>query len=351
MTWNEIIGYIIAAFIGYILPKAWNFFTIKRVRNSILRWLAFFFHTRTLKTKSIKSNIETYLNQEIKVANTRAFGSNILIDEKVKVEWVRLEEEETILTEEGEVIIRLGYNMDENRNYIEAVMKYLEKSFLPDARPYLSGGLFAALLLEFAHRIALDRGKKAFRYYNEHYLSPQMDNKDVINFMDKTAEIKKAGFFTPVFLRELNELGLNLSRKRKRRSDKLNREIEEFIDFLYDIANMDEYRKARGEDPPLDFIREFIRTQIVLVKRAETTEITGHKTAVNYAFRNGAFSVYIAGVGRNADLVKDVYTLGFNTYKKQFKLLARGCTDIEREYENEIRKAGRICLIERMRTT
>jgi len=114
MTWNRIIGYIIAAFIGVILAKVWDFFTIKRVRNSVLRWLAFFFHTRTLKTKSIKSNIETYLNQEIKVANTRAFGSNILIDEKVKVEWVRLEEEETILTEEGEVIIRLGYNMDEN---------------------------------------------------------------------------------------------------------------------------------------------------------------------------------------------------------------------------------------------
>jgi len=69
-----------------------------------------------------------------------ALGSNILIDEKVKVEWVKLDEEETTLTEEGEVIIRLGYNTDENN------LKILHFPFI---YPLICSNLSYIILREF----------------------------------------------------------------------------------------------------------------------------------------------------------------------------------------------------------
>ncbi len=306
-----------------------------------------FFKTKALVTKSIKSDIETYLNEEIKLSKKRAFGNDILINDAVKIEWVRVEEDEGISFEEGETIIRLGYDMDKTRNYIEAIMRYLEKGFAPATIPFIDQNLRTAFKLEFIHQTMLDRGDKAFRYYNEHYLSQELGNQPIRDLWDKTGLIKRKGFFTPVLLREINVLCDRLARERKNRTNQLDQEIDEFIEFLFNIADKDNYKDQNGCDPPLDFVRLFIKINIVLVRSRDQQDILGHKNAINYAFRNGAKSVYVAGLGANKAVANEVFKLGLSAYSTQYNLIEHGCIDIEVEFEDGLRKEGKICLITR----
>ncbi|RKZ31815.1 hypothetical protein DRQ36_00700 [bacterium] len=352
MDWASIfVGGIVGAIIGIILAavltKVWNFFFVREFRSKVIWVLAKVFKTQTLETKSIKTDIETYLNEEIKLSNKRSFGNDILVNDKIKIVWVRVEADEGISLEEGETIIRLGYNMDKTRNYIEAVMRYLDYGFIPATKPYLDENLRTALKLEFIHQAMLDKGDKAFKYYNEHYLAQKLGNQLIRDYMDKSGVIKRKGFFTPVLLREINLLGGRLARGRQIRTTQLDQEIEEFIEFLYDIADIDNYRSQHGSDPPLAFINNNIKTEIMLVMRSDANDIQKPVDGVGYWMARGVKSLYIAGLGFNKDIAIKVYNKGFNRYKAQFGLIANGCIDIEVEFEDGIRKEGKICLITR----
>jgi hypothetical protein len=348
MDWVSIIvGALIGIAFTAIVNSLWNLFFFKEVRNKAIWTFAKVFKTKSSITKGIKSEIETYLNKEIELSKKRAFGNDILINENVKIEWVRVEEDEGISFEEGETIIRLGYNMDKTRNYIEAIMRYLDKGFAPATIPFIDQSLRTAFKLEFIHQTMLDRGEKAFRYYNEHYLSQELGNQSIRDLMEKTGLIKRKGFFTPVLLREVNVLCGRLARERKNRTNQLDQEIDEFIDFLYNIADLENYRDQNGCDPPLDFIKPFIKVSIVLVKSRNQQDIIGHKNAVDYAFRNGAKSVYIAGFGANKAVANDVFKNGLSAHSTKYSLIDNGCIDTVIEFEDGIRKEGKICLITR----
>ncbi len=347
MIWGYILAAIVGAIISGLLKKAWDFFAVREFRSKVIWSVAKVFKTKALVKKSIKSDIETYLNEEIKLSKKRAFGNDILISEDVKIEWVRVEEDEGISFEEGETIIRLGHDMDMTRNYIEAIMRYLEKGFAPATIPFIDHNLRTALKLEFIHQTMLDRGDNAFRYYNEHYLSQELGNQSIRDFMDKTSHIKRKGFFTPVLLREINVLCDKLARERKNRTNQLDQEIDDFIEFLFNIADKDNYKKINHVDPPLSFINDNIQTEIMLVMSSDAKDIEKPIDGVAYWMNQGVSSLYIAGLGYNKDVAIEVYNRGFNRYGKKLGLVADGCIDIEVEFEDGIRKEGKICLITR----
>ncbi|MCD6501732.1 hypothetical protein J7L01_03970, partial [bacterium] len=84
MIWGYIIAAIIGVLISTVFRKVWDFFFMREFRNKVIWGLAKVFKTQRLETKSIKSDIETYLNEEIKLSNKRSFGNDILVNDKIK---------------------------------------------------------------------------------------------------------------------------------------------------------------------------------------------------------------------------------------------------------------------------
>jgi hypothetical protein len=193
----------------------------------------------------------------------------------------------------------------------------------------------------------LNRGDKAFRYYNSHYLSNKLNDEKILFLRDKISLIKKKGFFMPILLRELNELSLGLSKNMISRTGNLDHEIESFIEFLYNIADKENYRNEVGSDPPLNFIRNNLKINIILVMRADAWSIQGHVKAVGYWLGHGATSIYIAGLGFNKDITKDVYNRGFVANKGRYNLMRHSHVDLEIESKNGIKREGKIWLITR----
>ena len=321
----------------------WKFFWVKEFRNSVRRWIAINFPFLKLKIGSIKSDIEIYLNHEIEISNEQSFGNDILINKKVKLEWIPVEEEESIVLEENQVVIRLGYNMDENRNYVEAIMRFLEYGFIPTTKTYLNKNLRKALILELIHKTMLDRGNEAFNYYNQYHLAQELDDPTTMDYMEKTKLINRKGFFTPILLKELNELSNRLARTRERQTSQLDTEIDNFIIFLYNIANKESYKQQYRRDPPLDFIETFIKVTVILAK----DNISGHKNAIDVGLKKGAKNVYIAGAGSNIDITKKIYKDFLNDNKKKYSLIGYRCVDRVTVSKNGKQNEGKICLITR----
>ncbi len=348
MNWLElIIGSILGIIIAAVISKIWNFLFIREVRDKVLWFLAKTIKTHSLQTKSIKSNIETFLNEEIRLTNLRTFDSDILINDNIRIEWVRIEADESIFLSEGETIIRLGYDFDETRNYIEAIMRYLDNNFITATIPYIDSNLRTALKLEFIHQAMYDKGVKAFKYYNEHYLAHELSIKIIRDYMDKTNSIKQKGFFISIFLREINDLCNILALDRINRTNQLDKEIIDFMNFLFNIADKDNYESENRSEPPLSFIRNYFRLSIVLVKSKEKKDLSGHKNAINYAIQNGAVNVYIAGYGLNVENVTYVYKSGLSEYSNEYNLIPKGCVELEIEPYKGSKTYSRICLISR----
>lgn len=88
MDWISIIvGALIGIALSAIVKSLWNLFFFKEFRNRLIWTFAKIFKTKSSVTRSIKTDIETYLNEEIKLSKKRSFGNDILISDEVKIEW------------------------------------------------------------------------------------------------------------------------------------------------------------------------------------------------------------------------------------------------------------------------
>lgn len=245
----------------------------------------------------IKRVIERGINAEIYSMVEETCGLNVL-RHGIKVEWDENVDNSTYLTEEGDVVVKLSYKHDKNqsRNFTKVLMLYLEESFLPEAKPFMGSVVHEGCRYTIAKEITFKKDTEAYRHFLASYLSPLFgEGGSLEQLMRKLELISQRGSFRSVLLREAFFLceGGNLP------NSEMRDEVKKFVDFLWNIANKIEYEERHGVEPTLEFIKRFIKVQIVLVKRREAEDFSSHVRAGEIGFRRGARSVYIAGWGEN----------------------------------------------------
>lgn len=212
----------------------------------------------------------------------------------LRLQWVSAKEAEAFVNR-GEVVVRLDYRMNQDRNIVAATLLYLGKGLLPRARDYLDSALRKATDFAVARSIfssARDTG--ALGYFVNEVLNPALTEeprlREDLNLLD---ELQGAGFFSRVYLWELAGLGDALQLATP--SPAIHGELRAFAEFLYVIAT-----KAKEENVPLTFDGARTKVAFVLLLHPEVYQKHGigrYLKRLDLETQGGAQSLYLNAWG------------------------------------------------------
>ncbi|MEW6685155.1 MAG: hypothetical protein AB1393_02985 [Candidatus Edwardsbacteria bacterium] len=271
----------------------------------LLRLIPFVFSWK--KRKMIEKEIHAYITEEIKSINNEAYGFKLL-PKGIKVEWT-LKKKEEVVIEENEIIIRLGSRINPCENFVDVLMLYLTNSFMTNESMYLKPSLYEACKFQIAITMLRNRSDEHYQIFMNKYYKPILEKYDeVINYSEKLECIEKSGLLTPVFLPAISFYTDNWIFQRKSPSSQIHQEVNEFLDFINNIATKKEYEAEMGEEPPSTYQRNYLKVGIILVARpelAEKFEYRPHLEAAKIGLKQVDI-LFVTGRGRNVSLAERV---------------------------------------------
>jgi len=241
--------------------------------------------------RAVASSIQDAVNCACDRINKKSPG---VLPHAIKIEWVRTEEPEAFIRG-GKGIVRLKHFVNQDRNIVDSTLLYLKVGLLPRSKNYLDKTLRRSC--EFKVATQVFQGKRdsgAWDYFCNHYLDPAiLEDSSLQRDIQLLDDLDFAGFFTHVFLTEVNQAGQKLLGAVPSRP--MQEELRNFAKFLQRIA-----LKGQEEDVPLAFEGVKVKAGIILVARSETIEQYGIRPYINRLYRcvnEGYDSIYIQGWG------------------------------------------------------
>ncbi len=212
----------------------------------------------------------------------------------LKIEWAEDVDRDSFVRE-GQVIVRMSRDPNDDANVVRATLAYLTRGFLAEARIYPPPDLTLATDFVVARMILQQRRtSSAVHYFYDHVWGPTTRAQPGVRTCASQIEVLDAdGLFTRIYLPELKLLG---ERLRMRTPDaRVADEVASFLQFLETLA-----ARGEGEEVELSFIARSIRVHIVLVAKRETLGLSGteaHQRRVAEAVSRGAHVVYLLAIG------------------------------------------------------
>lgn len=327
-----VLGGVGATILFFIILGITYYETLEKLISGILkafRWLG-----AVPRRNYISTDLQSRLNLFAKQTEDDAFGSKVL-PFGIKIQWIK-EDKKEIRIEEGEVIIRLGYGLDQNRNFIEALMLYMSEAFFPDSKIYIDSDLYEACKLTTAKKITFGRSDETHRYFLNKCLKPAIkENPKILEYGERLEAIDNKGLMTSVLFREFAVLGDRLATRVPTVS--IYDDTKRFLNFLYHIAELEKYKKDTKMEPPLLFKSRYLRVGVVLVAKLETRKQYGFKAHFQRAQKNfteGIDTVYIMGLG--SENIKGVKWVSEAMGKAGY-LQISDCTEVNRKIYDERR--------------
>ena len=226
-----------------------------------------------------------------------------IVPHTLKVQWVRPEEAESFI-EKGSVVVRLSHR-NRDKNLVTATLAYLRTGFLPNAKVFMDARLRRASEYKIAADIfRADSGSGTYQYFVDNELEPMLATvPELEKDWQMLHDLDEKGFFTHVFLRELQCISDKLLRTFP--SSPVREEIRGFANFLRVIVT-----KALREDVPLEFSGSAVRVAVVLVARSHVMHRHGIDPYVRRIELNTrAGYEYIFVVGWGAEYAEQVVSI------------------------------------------
>jgi len=279
--------------------------------------------------KYVASDIQYHLNSAITGINKEAtigVSEEGILPYGMRIQWTKETTPESFVRE-NELIVRMDFHTNQDRNLTIATMLYLSKGLVPHSRRYIYNDILRSLDLTIGKKIIKDN-PVSLQYFLEEILDKE--SEEVLNYCGYLDDIDRAGFFTRVLLREFKSLGLKLY-PRQIRDQEIPNETKDFVKFLREIAI-----KPRDIDVPLDFPGSKIKVGICLVAKPWKRDILPYCNRIEKYLRDKDIDeIYILAAGKdNIKLVKNIIKL-YNKHP-----LIQGIKKQEYNYE-DYRDTGR----------
>ncbi|MEO0086623.1 MAG: hypothetical protein ABIK90_00910 [candidate division WOR-3 bacterium] len=276
----------------------------EKILYYLIKLLPFVFSWK--KRKMIEKEIEAYVPEEIKIVNSQTFGYNIF-NKGIKIKWWPPKEE--VIIGENEIIIHLGSKVNPCENFIDALMLYIENSFLKNERIYLDPSLYEASKFQIAISMLKKRQEKYFAVFMDKYYQPILEKykEKLLTYSNQLEDIEKNGLFIPIFIPTILYHSEKLIYQRKIPSSQIRQEFNDFLQFLHNIAIKKEYEREKEEEPPLTFKGNFLKVSVILVARKELSEKAEYRPHLEKAKEKlrEVNILFITGRGkRNSDLAE-----------------------------------------------
>ena len=270
------------------------------------KWRAIFnklFANRSLKREKgyVAADIQYNVNSAIKNMNDESSISteeNDILPYGLRIQWTKETNPEAFMRE-NEMVVRMDYHANQDRNLVVATMIYLSKGLLPHSRRYINENILRSLDLTVGKKIVKENPVSLDYFFREVL---DKEPKNIVEYCSHLEEIDKAGLFTRILLREFRALGRKLY-PREITNQRIPRETKKFVEFLKNIAI-----KSRDEDVPLDFAGTKIRVGVCLVAKPYLRQIEPHCKRINKYIRDKDIEeIYVFAAGKeNVKLAKDV---------------------------------------------
>ncbi len=308
LEWLKALGWIIGPLIGWFLFK-WLpdhpeygekiFYYLIKLIPFVSSWK---------KRKTIEKEIHAYITEEIKSINSEAYGFKIL-PKGIKIEW-RLRKKEEVIIGENEIVIRLGSRVNPCENFIDALILYLANSFMPNERIYLEPALYEACKFQVAISMLRRRAREYYRVFIDKYYKTAVEKcEEILNYSEKLENIEKSGLLIASFLPALSFYADKWVFQRRPPSSEIHQEIDEFLDFINNIATKKGYEEEMGEEPPLTYPGRYLKIGVILVARKELAEKFDYRPHFEKArekLKHEVNILFVTGRGRNADIAEIV---------------------------------------------
>lgn len=272
--------------------------------EKLLSWVLKFFRnvSHRFECAHVAKYIESRINHFSKKLNSETKGS-LLAPYKLKIEWVTEANREAFLRN-GELIVKMGYHENQDRNFVTATLVYISKGVIPHARSYIDKKISRGIDFTLTKKIIIEeKVGKAIDYFIEDVLNPVIQEEpEIRQYCSILEDINESGLLEVILLREFHEMGKKLYPKIPR--EEFHQETKDFLKFIYKIAT-----KEKGVDIDLNFQGQYIHAAVVLVARPGVFETYGARPyldCINKCLKKKIETIYICGLGKNVDDAKYV---------------------------------------------
>ena len=240
----------------------------------------------------IKNRVEGYFDKARVEFNRESGGA---MPYPMSLAFVSKDVKPTSYLESGHVIVKLSYKGPAYMNVVDCALFYCRSGLLSDTREYLTQPLYRAINLETVDTILKRNKMREGRIYFRNEILPEEfgRNPETEPLFIVMEDLEVRGYFSRLLLVELARYPAKVSYKVARKSH--HKEIEDFVDFLHDIANRPP--KTEGQ---LDFVRKRLQVGVILVADPDKLYAQGFEPylrQIEFCRNRGEEVVYLMGFG------------------------------------------------------
>ena len=255
------------------------------------------------KRRVVKNELEGSLNAALREFNREGAG---FIEHEIKIEWLTPNSDlrETFFRS-GKAFLKLSFSENNDRNLVEAALKFSTEGLLQITRQYIPNDLMKAIDLVFVDEVLDRRHAHLSRAYLTQEVVPREIERSpqIESHIETLSLVSQQGLFTRVFLPELRDYpGYVPARMAQHRHQY---DIREFLVFLDNAVKSRETRTKTA----LVHVGAIIRVAIVLVGIPDKLRIEGTRPYVRRAAMHnelGARTVYLLGYNEGAHFAHEI---------------------------------------------
>ena len=206
---------------------------------------------------------------------------------------------------DGTLIVGVANHESRERNLVAAAWAYVQNGVLPESRDYLDPEVSNALDFVLTREVLEPAGPSAVREFIKILWAPAVIGearlRDICEKLDRLQHDQLLG---PILLAEFHDLARTMGLRFPTAAMQL--ESAAFVDYLHDLATREPGTNL-GE--MANFNGTAIRCRVVFVARPDVYLVKGpepHRKAIDWALRRAYHRVYLLGLGRNSDYVREV---------------------------------------------
>jgi hypothetical protein len=250
---------ILLSFFSFLIQLIFDDDEREKVQATINKILFSINPSKKNEKEYISSDINSKINNAIKKYN---FAFEI-IPNKIHVQWVINKREEIKEIKNDDFIIVLDESQQQESNIVSMTKLLIKRTTLLGIRHIIGNDLQKIIDINVIKNIIIDLQNKHLIdwFFEKEYNKIVYKNEDRKKLNEKILPIDQKGLLMRIFLVELIDFS-NVIAGKPATPDLLN-EIEDYLEYLYHIANKDLF-----EEVPLPFNRSIINSSIILIAKS-----------------------------------------------------------------------------------
>jgi hypothetical protein len=229
-----------------------------------------------------------------------------LLEREIKIKWTKGSEAEALLRD-GEVLVCLERADHHERNVGNAVMAFLPKTMLPQARRYLDSDRMHAADLIVAKGLLAHRKSKPGTlnlFFRDHLDPARAKSPQLREKIDELDQVDLMGWLSRLLLAEYLQLGEALHPSEP--DPEAIREAEELARWVYGLAK----REPGDDDMSLTFEGRYFRVAFIFVGIKAKLEEHGakpyRKAAKSHIYKERFNTIYLMARDDNMSSVTEI---------------------------------------------